>query len=94
LGADLDVNRCSDAAIVQAIQRVLSQRARGASACPSEVARSLSADQWRPLMPAVRRVAATLALRGELVITQRGVAVEPQRVLDGTVRGPLRLRQA
>jgi hypothetical protein len=94
LGDDLDVNRCSDAAIVQAIQRALSQRARGASACPSEVARSLSADQWRPLMPAVRRVAATLALRGELVITQRGVAVEPQRVLDGTVRGPLRLRQA
>jgi hypothetical protein len=87
----MQANVRSDEAIVQAIQRVLSQRAPGASACPSEVARSLSADQWRPLMPAVRRVAATLALQGRLVITQRGVAVDPERVLDGGVRGPLRL---
>ncbi|MFN9031651.1 MAG: DUF3253 domain-containing protein [Betaproteobacteria bacterium] len=78
---------------MQAIERVLSRRAPGASACPSDVARSISADHWRPLMPAVRRVAATLALRGELVIAQRGAAVDPQRVLDGDLRGPLRLRR-
>jgi hypothetical protein len=88
----MEANLRSDDAIVQAIQRVLGRRAPGASACPSEVARSLSADQWRPLMPAVRRVAATLALQGALVITQRGVVVDPQQVLDGNVRGPLRLR--
>jgi hypothetical protein len=88
----MEANLRSDDAIVQAIQRVLGRRAPGASACPSEVARSLSADQWRPLMPAVRRVAATLARQGALVITQRGVVVDPQQVLDGNVRGPLRLR--
>jgi hypothetical protein len=88
----MEANLRSDVAIVQAIQRVLGRRAPGASACPSEVARSLSADQWRPLMPAVRRVAATLARQGALVITQRGVVVDPQQVLDGNVRGPLRLR--
>ncbi len=82
-----------DEPLVQAMNRVLSQRAAGATACPSEVARSLSADQWRPLMPAVRRVAATLALQGRLVITQRGVEIDPQRVLDGNVRGPLRIRR-
>ncbi len=82
-----------DEALVQAINRVLARRAAGASACPSEVARSLSPDQWRPLMPAVRRVAATLALQGRLVITQRGEIVDPRQVLDGTVRGPLRLKQ-
>ena len=82
-----------DERIVQAINGVLAQREPPASACPSEVARRLAADQWRPLLPAVRRVAATLALQGELEITQRGAVVDPQRVLDGSVRGPIRLRR-
>jgi hypothetical protein len=86
-----------DETIVQAINGVLAQREPPASACPSEVARRLAtnqaADQWRPLLPAVRRVAATLALQGELEITQRGAVVDPQRVLDGSVRGPIRLRR-
>jgi hypothetical protein len=86
------IERGIERAIEHAITGVLARRAPGASACPSEVARSLSADQWRPLMPAVRRVAATLALQGRLLITQRGTPVDPQRVLDGGVRGPLRLK--
>jgi hypothetical protein len=52
------------------------------SFCPSEVARRLS-DDWRPLMPRVRRVAAGLPL----LATQGGRAVDP--VL---ARGPIRLR--
>jgi hypothetical protein len=61
--------------------------ARGASRtlCPSEVARAL-ADDWRPLMPAVREVAAELAEAGRIVVTQKGRAVDPR-----TARGPVRL---
>ncbi|MEO0943480.1 MAG: DUF3253 domain-containing protein [Pseudomonadota bacterium] len=50
--------------------------------CPSEAARRLS-DDWRPLMPEVRRIAATL----NLVATQKGVPVDPLEA-----RGPIRLR--
>ncbi|MEO0654948.1 MAG: DUF3253 domain-containing protein [Pseudomonadota bacterium] len=59
-------------------------RARGPkkSFCPSEAARALSED-WRPLMPEVRRVAADLPL----VATQGGRPIDPT-----TARGPIRLR--
>ncbi|WP_245904274.1 DUF3253 domain-containing protein [Roseicyclus mahoneyensis] len=60
------------------------QRGAGASFCPSEAARALS-DDWRPLMPEVRRVAAGLPL----VATQKGAPVDPM-----TARGPIRLRLA
>src|SRR6056297_3351176 len=53
--------------------------------CPSEAARRLS-DEWRPLMGAVRRVAARLRDEGRLTATQRGGAVDP---LSAT--GPIRL---
>ena len=57
--------------------------ARGPEAtfCPSEAARAL-ADDWRPLMPRVRAVAATLPLRA----TQKGAPVDPK-----AARGPIRL---
>ena len=57
--------------------------ARGPSRtfCPSEAARRLAED-WRPLMPEVRRVAATLPL----VATQGGRAVDPV-----AEKGPIRL---
>ena len=59
-------------------------RGRTASFCPSEAARALS-DDWRPLMPEVRRVAAQLPLRA----TQKGAPVDLR-----TARGPIRLRLA
>jgi hypothetical protein len=61
--------------------------ARGADRtfCPSEVARAL-ADDWRPLMPDVRAVAAELADQGRVVVTQKGRPVDPR-----TARGPVRL---
>lgn len=59
----------------------------GATFCPSEVARTL-ADDWRPLMPAVREAAARLADAGLLVATQRGAAVDAR-----SARGPIRLRR-
>lgn len=64
-------------------------RARGPErpVCPSEVARSLTAD-WRAQMPVLRAEAAALAAAGAIEITQRG------RVIDAaSARGPVRLRE-
>ncbi|MEM1301031.1 MAG: DUF3253 domain-containing protein [Pseudomonadota bacterium] len=57
--------------------------ARGASSsfCPSEAARKVAQD-WRPLMPEVRRLAVEMGL----VATQKGVPVHPEHA-----RGPIRL---
>lgn len=52
--------------------------------CPSEAARALAED-WRPLMPDIRRVAASLPLRA----TQKGAPVDPL-----AARGPIRLGRA
>lgn len=49
--------------------------------CPSEAARTLSADNWRALMPDVRRVAAELPLAA----TQKGRVVDMR-----DARGPIR----
>jgi hypothetical protein len=57
--------------------------------CPSEVARRLDAEDWRPWMPAVRDAAGRLAKRGRLDVLQKGKKVE----LD-QARGPIRLRLA
>ncbi|WP_263144974.1 DUF3253 domain-containing protein [Pseudomonas sp. RIT-PI-AD] len=73
------------------ILEALSARDAQASACPSEIARRLAADEagWRALMPAVRRVALELAAGGRLRITQG------ERILEGEdlPRGPIRLRR-
>ena len=60
--------------------------ARGSGTfCPSEAARRL-AEEWRPLMPDVRRVAARLVDHGRLRASQRGRPVDPAEA-----RGPIRL---
>ena len=69
-----------DDAIAHALLRLARDRAPR-SFCPSEVARALSGD-WRPLMPRVRAMAATLPLTA----TQKGTPVDPV-----TARGPIRL---
>lgn len=66
-----------------AILELALQRGRAKSLCPSEVAKALSED-WRPLMPEVRAVAAAMP---EIMATQGGVEVDPV-----TARGPIRLR--
>jgi len=63
-------------------------RGRGASVCPSEVARAVRAESWQELVEPVRRAGRRLAARGELVFTQRGRVVDP-----ATARGPVRLRR-
>jgi len=71
----------SDATIAAALMELALQRGPGKTFCPSEVARGLS-DDWRPLMPEVRRVAATLPLKA----TQNGEWVDPLNA-----KGPIRL---
>ena len=72
----------SDDQIASALMELARARGPKNSLCPSEVARALSED-WRPLMPEGRRVAAGLPL----VATQGGRPIDPT-----TARGPIRLR--
>jgi hypothetical protein len=78
----------SDAEIRTAVLAVLHERARTASACPSDVARRLSAEAWRRFMPQVREAASRLAIDGQVEITQRGIVVAP----EGPWKGPIRIR--
>lgn len=79
----------TDVALERAILDLLRQRARGATICPSDAARSVAPDGWRPLMERAREAARRLVDRGEVVITQRGRVVEPS-----TAKGPIRVRRA
>ncbi len=71
----------SDNAIADVLLDLAHQRGVGKNFCPSEAARRL-VDDWRPLMPEVRRVAATL----DLMATRKGTPVDPV-----TAKGPIRL---
>lgn len=83
----------SDEAIETAIRALLASRGTDQSICPSEAARAVAPlgvpDDWRARMPAVRRVAAAMAARGEIVVLQRGRPVDAQ-----AARGPVRLARA
>ena len=76
------------AEIEAAMLHLVAQRGEHSSACPSEVARVLSPDGWRELMPRVHEVAMQLHLQRRLDIAQGGVSVSN---LD-TLRGPIRIR--
>jgi hypothetical protein len=69
------------------ILTLLAKRARGATICPSEVARAVAPDDWRPLMEPVREAARRLVASGKLHITQGGHVVDPS-----TARGAIRLK--
>jgi len=73
--------------IAATILTLLAARAPDASICPSEVARAIAPNGWRPLMPAVREVARRLAREGRLELRQRGATIAP----DADVKGPIRL---
>lgn len=72
-----------------ALLDLVAQRGPDKTICPSEVARALSADDWRSLMSAVRAIGQQLEAEGRIVITQKGKVVDPKHV-----RGPIRYRQA
>jgi hypothetical protein len=69
------------------ILKLLQRRETGKTICPSDAARALAGERFRPLMTPVRDVAAELADEGRIEVTQSGRPVDPR----GT-RGPIRLR--
>jgi hypothetical protein len=79
--------QATDEPIRAAITALLARRAPPATICPSEAARALAPEAWRPLMPQVRAVALAMAHEGLLEIRQGGRPVPP----DVPLRGPIRL---
>jgi sarcosine oxidase gamma subunit len=78
----------TDRALESAIGDLLDGRARTSSTCPSEAARRVAPDDWRPLMEPARRAARRMVARGEVEITQHGAVVDPS-----TAKGPIRIRR-
>jgi hypothetical protein len=82
--------RPDDSTIRVTILRLLEERGKGKTICPSEVARSIAGSArsaWEPWMESVRNVAAAMADEGRLQVTQRGHAVNAV-----SAKGPIRLR--
>ncbi|MBT2264382.1 DUF3253 domain-containing protein [Rhodococcus erythropolis] len=71
------------------IRDLLSARSPASSICPSDVARAVAPENWRPLMEPVREAARRMVADGEVQITQGGEVVDPNGV-----RGPIRIRWA
>lgn len=86
-GRDAEPAQQGRAAARATILALLSQRSAGATICPSEAARALAGDEFRPLMNTVREAAGELVCAGSLEVTQHGEPVDIQ-----TARGPIRLR--
>ncbi len=78
----------SEPAIREAILAIAAERGAGRSLCPSEAARRLAPEDWRPLMARVRREAIALAREGRIEILRKGKPVDP----DAGIRGVIRLR--
>ncbi len=78
----------TDEALERSILTLLERTKAGGTICPSEAARAVGGDDWRPLMEPARSAARRLVARGSVEITQNG------RVVDAsTARGPLRVRR-
>jgi hypothetical protein len=76
-----------DQRLEEMIMALLESRPGGASICPSEAARAVSGEDWRPLMEPARAAARRLVAAGRIQITQGGKVVDPS-----TAKGPIRLR--
>ena len=78
---------CEEEPLEAAILEELASRKRGATICPSEIARKQFPANWRERMEEVRRAARRLVAHGRIEITQGGQVVDPS-----TAKGPIRLR--
>ena len=74
-------------AITDALLRIAAERGPEKSLCPTDVARAVSTENWRPLLGAVRKVAADLARQGKIEILRKGKPINPDEM-----RGVIRLR--
>ena len=72
----------------EVILELLERRGPGKTICPSDAARTLAGEDFRPLMDMARAAAAELAADGEIEVTQRGEVVDIAQA-----RGPIRLRR-
>ena len=79
----------TDDAVERSVLDLLSRRAVGATICPSEAARAVGGEDWRPLMEPARAAARRLVGRGLVEMTQGGRVVDPS-----TAKGPVRVRRA
>ncbi len=70
------------------ILELLERREPGKTICPSDAARALAGNDFRPLMDTTRAAAAELVADGEIEVTQRGEVVDIAQA-----RGPIRLRR-
>jgi len=77
-----------DAELDATLRRLLDERGRSKTVCPSEVARAVGGDEWRDLMEPARMAARRLVAAGEAEITQGGRVVDPS-----TAKGPIRVRR-
>jgi hypothetical protein len=93
-----DVRYCSDGCrrrkvrpvdrqLEEAIMSLLMQRPSAATICPSEAARAVAPDGWRPLMEPARAAARRLVAAGRVQVLQQGRTVDPS-----TAKGPIRIR--
>ena len=78
----------TDTALERAVLDLLTARAVDATICPSEAARAVGGEQWRPLMEPARSAARRLVADGAVEITQGGHVVDPS-----TAKGPIRIRR-
>jgi hypothetical protein len=74
-------------ALREAILELLARRDPGKTICPSDAARAVAGQSFRPLMPVARQAAAGLVDEGLLEVTQKGEPVDL-----ATARGAIRLR--
>jgi hypothetical protein len=74
-------------AITTAMLQIAAERGPEKSLCPTDVARAVSAEDWRPLLGAVRKVATDLARQGKIEILRKGKPINPDEM-----RGVIRLR--
>jgi len=74
-------------AITDAMLRLAAEQGPEKSLCPTDVARAVSTENWRPLLGAVRKVAADLARQGKIEILRKGKPINPD-----DMRGVIRLR--
>ena len=84
----MDTVEATDRALGTAIVELLDARGAGKTICPSEAARRVDPQDWRPLMEPARRAARRLVEAGEVQMTQQGQVVDP-----ATATGPVRLRR-
>ncbi len=76
----------TDDRIAETLLELARSGSLGPSFCPSDAARHLNPEDWRPLLPRVREVAGRLQRDGLIHVTQSGKAVDAL-----SVNGPIRL---